>query len=66
MHSEKNITKYDFSISVINFKGDRDINLKMKEKLNIYTLEKKNKDFNLESSLFLKKQSLQKIFLETP
>ena len=55
MHSEKNITKYDFSISVINFKGDRDFNLKMKEKLNIYTLEKKNKDFNLEIETISKK-----------
>jgi hypothetical protein len=55
MHSKKNITKYDFSINRINFKGDRDFNLKMKEKLNIYGLEKKNKDFELEIETISKK-----------
>jgi len=55
MHSKKNVNKYDFSISRINFKGDRDFNLKMKEKLNIYALEKKNKDFELEIETISKK-----------
>jgi hypothetical protein len=48
MHSKKNSDNYDFSINKIIFEGDRDFNLKMKEKLNIYTLAKKNKDFTLE------------------
>ena len=55
MHSNKNIINYDFSISEIDFEGDRDFNLKMKEKLNIYTLEKKNKDFKLKIKSISKK-----------
>ena len=34
----------------LNFIGDRDINLKMKERLNSYTLNKKNKDFKIKIS----------------
>ena len=49
IHSKKNYFNYDFSISKINFTedGDRDINLKIKEKLNNYTLNKKDKRFIL-------------------
>ena len=47
IHSKKNSLNYNFSISELNFIGDRDINLKMKEKLNNYTLNKKNKNFTL-------------------
>ena len=47
IHSSKNNINYDFSISELNFEGDRDINLKIKQKLNNYTLSEKEKDFIL-------------------
>ena len=47
IYSKKNSVNYDFSISKLNFIGDRDINLKLKEKLNNYTLSKKDKNFTL-------------------
>ena len=47
IHSKKNSIKYNFSISEISFVGDREINLKIKEKINNYTLSKKNKNFIL-------------------
>ena len=43
IHSKKNSLNYNFSINELSFIGDRDINLKMKEKLNNYTLNKKIK-----------------------
>tara|TARA_B110000114_G_scaffold137210_1_gene144319 strand:- start:396 stop:860 length:465 start_codon:yes stop_codon:yes gene_type:complete len=47
LYSTKNQINYDFSISELNFSGDREVNLKIKEKLNNYTLNKKNKKFKL-------------------
>ena len=47
LYSTKNQINYDFSISELNFSGDREINLKLKEKLINYTLNKKNKNFKL-------------------
>jgi hypothetical protein len=47
-YSKKNLLNYDFSISEINFTGDREVNLKMKEKLNNYTINKKNKNFKVD------------------
>jgi outer membrane lipopolysaccharide assembly protein LptE/RlpB len=47
IYSKKNSVNYDFSISKLNFIGDRDINLKLKEKLNNYTLSKRDKNFTL-------------------
>tara|TARA_B110000027_G_scaffold133658_1_gene162774 strand:- start:341 stop:808 length:468 start_codon:yes stop_codon:yes gene_type:complete len=48
IYSKKNFGNYDFSISSINFEGDRNINLRIKQKLNNYTLTKKNKKFDLD------------------
>ena len=48
IHSKKNLINYDFSISELNFIGDRNVNLKIKEKLNNYSLTKENKNFVLE------------------
>jgi len=48
IYSEKNAINYDFSISSINFEGDRDVNLKIKQKLNSYILVEKNKKFDLD------------------
>ena len=50
IYSKKKIVNYDFSIIELSFIGDRDVNLKMKEKLNNYTQSKKNKNFKLEIS----------------
>ena len=47
IHSKKNSIKYSFSISELNLVGDRTINIKIKEKLNNYTQDKKDKDFIL-------------------
>jgi len=60
IHSKKNKINYDFSISELKFVGDRDVNLKIKEKLNNYTLVKKDKDFTLEISSILEKLILTK------
>ena len=51
IHSKKNSVNYDFSVSGLNFVGDRTVNLKIKEKLNnYYTGNKRNKDFILKIS----------------
>ena len=55
IHSKKNAIKYNFSIQEINFSGDRDINLKIKEKLNNYSSSKKDKKFILKISSTSKK-----------
>ena len=47
-YSKKNLLNYDFSISEINFTGDREVNVKMKEKLNNYIINKKNKNFKVD------------------
>ena len=60
IHSKKNSLNYNFSISELSFIGDRDINLKMKEKLNNYTLNEKNKNFTLKISSITEKTVLAK------
>tara|TARA_B100000767_G_scaffold254686_1_gene260276 strand:+ start:1269 stop:1733 length:465 start_codon:yes stop_codon:yes gene_type:complete len=60
IHSKKNSLNYNFSINELSFIGDRDINLKMKEKLNNYTLNKKNKNFTLKISSITEKTILAK------
>ena len=47
IYSVKNIKNYDFSISELSFIGDREINLKIKQKLNNYTQEIKDINFIL-------------------
>lgn len=47
IYSKKNINVYNFSLNETNFIGDRIINLKIKEKLNNFTLNKKEKNFTL-------------------
>ena len=47
-YSKKKLLNYDFSISEINFTGDREVNVKMKEKLNNYIINKKNKSFRVD------------------
>ena len=55
IHSNKNSLNYNFSISQLTFLGDRTANLKIKEKLNNYTLSKKNKNYILKISSDVKK-----------
>tara|TARA_B100000795_G_scaffold248963_1_gene216129 strand:+ start:358 stop:822 length:465 start_codon:yes stop_codon:yes gene_type:complete len=55
IHSNKNSLNYNFSISQLTFLGDRTVNLKIKEKLNNYTLSKKNKNYILKISSDVKK-----------
>ena len=50
INSKKNAANYDFSVSELSFVGDRTVNLKIKEKLNNYTQNKKDKDFILKIS----------------
>ena len=50
IHSKKNSVNYDFSISELTFVGERNVNLKIKEKLNNYILNKKDKNFILKIS----------------
>ena len=45
IYSVKKIESYNFSISKLSFIGDREINLKLKQKLNNYSQE--TKDINL-------------------
>ena len=47
IYSKKNSINSNFSISKLNFVGDREINLKLKERLKNYTLDEKNKNFAL-------------------
>jgi outer membrane lipopolysaccharide assembly protein LptE/RlpB len=60
IYSKKIITNHEFYISKINFIGDRKINLKIKEKLNNYTINKKNKNFTLNITSTLEKIVLVK------
>ena len=50
IHSKKNSVNYNFSLNELTFVGDRDVSLKIKEKINNYTLIKKDKNFSLEIS----------------
>ena len=54
-YSKKNLLNYDFSISEINFTRDREVNVKMKEKLNNYIINKKNKNFKVDILSFVTK-----------
>ena len=47
-YSKKKLSNYDFSISEINFTGDREVSVKMKERLNNYIINKKNKSFRVD------------------
>ena len=60
IHSKKNSINDDFSVSELTLSGDRDVNLKIKEKINNYTLNKKNKDFILKVSSTTEKKIIAK------
>ena len=48
--SQKNTKYHDFSIKELTFTGERNINLRIKSKLNNYTLLEKDKKFTLNIS----------------
>ena len=60
IHSKKNSINYNFSLNELTFIGDRDVGLKIKEKINNYTLNKKDKNFSLEISSVKDKMVLAK------
>tara|TARA_B110000483_G_C17934456_1_gene442113 strand:+ start:121 stop:585 length:465 start_codon:yes stop_codon:yes gene_type:complete len=60
MYSKKNSINYDFTVSDLSFVGDRVVNLKLNEKLNNYTQDKKEKDFILRISSTSEKIVLSK------
>ena len=60
LHSKKNLDIFNFSIDKLILIGDRDINLKIKEKLNNYTLNEKDKIFSLNISSDAQKTILAK------
>jgi hypothetical protein len=60
IHSKKNFIYYDFSINNLTFIGDRIINIKIKERLNNYTLNEKDKNFALKISSNTEKVVLAK------
>ena len=60
IYSKKNSINYDFSVSELSLVGDRIVNLKIKEKLNNYAQNKKDKDFILRISSTSEKITLVK------
>ena len=60
IYSKKNSSNYVFSISDLSFVGDKTVNLKIKEKLNNYAQNKKDKDFILKISSTSEKIILSK------
>ena len=60
IYSKKNSVNYNFSVSELNFVGDRTVNLKIKEKLNNYAQAKKEKDFILKISSISEKVIISK------
>ena len=50
IHSKKNSANYIFSVSELSFVGEKTVNQKIKQKLNNYTQNKKDKDFILRIS----------------
>ena len=60
IYSKKNSVNYNFSVSELNFVGDRTVNLKIKEKLNNYAQANKDKDFILRISSTSEKITLAK------
>ena len=60
IQKKKNAINYDFFITELNFIGDREVNSKIKKKLNYYTLSEKDKNFILDISSSVEKIALAK------
>ena len=60
IYSKKNSSNYIFSISDLSFVGDKTINLTIKQKLSVFTQNKKDKDLIIKISSTSKKIILSK------
>ena len=60
LYSKKNITIFNFSVVEMNFNGDRNVNLKIKEKLSKLSIKKFDKEFKLQISATSEKKVLAK------
>ena len=60
MYSEKNNAYFSFSISEITLDGENNVNIRIKSKLNNYTLFKKDKKFILKIKSSVEKITLAK------
>tara|TARA_B110000027_G_scaffold70867_1_gene75671 strand:- start:194 stop:658 length:465 start_codon:yes stop_codon:yes gene_type:complete len=60
LYSKKNITIFNFSVVEMNFNGDRNVNLKIKEKLSKLSIKKFDKEFKLQISTTSGKKILAK------
>ena len=60
MYSQKNIANHSFSISEMVLDGENNINIRIKSKLNNYTLVEKDKQFILKIKSSLEKITLAK------
>ena len=60
IYSKKNSSNYIFSISDLSFVGDKTINLTIKQKLSVFTQNKKDKDLVIKISSTSKKIVLSK------
>ena len=60
IYSKKNSSNYIFSINDLSFVGDKTINLTIKEKLSVFTQNKKDKDLVIKISSTSKKIVLSK------
>ena len=60
IYSKKNIIDNNFSIDSLTFIGDRNVNLRIEEKLNNYRLNKQNKKISLKVISAIKKEILVK------
>ena len=60
IHSKKNSVNYNFSINSLTFNDNSEINLKIKEKLNKYTLNQLDRDFTLKVTTTNTKKVLAK------
>ena len=60
-YSKKNIIKEsNFSIGEVNYSGDREVNIKIKEKLNSFTLIKKERHFTIDINSIVLKTTIVK------
>ena len=57
IHSKSKKSNYDFSIEKVDFKGDREINIKIKQNLNNYISKKEIKNYALK----IKSKSTKKV-----
>tara|TARA_B100000787_G_C16110269_1_gene257735 strand:- start:43 stop:507 length:465 start_codon:yes stop_codon:yes gene_type:complete len=60
LYSKKNITIFNFSVVEMNFNGDRNVNLKIKEKLSKLSIKKFDKEFKLQISTTSERKVLAK------